>query len=114
MNELQIFSNEEFGEVRSIVIDDEPWFVGKDVAKALGYTDLNHSILDHVDEEDRNKGIGISLESFMINQHRLNNFIPYGQVRLDNHESKALQEKLGLYVSDEIITWACWHVIAGV
>ena len=53
MNELQIFSNEEFGEVRSIVIDDEPWFVGKDVAKALGYTDLNHSILDHVDEEDR-------------------------------------------------------------
>ena len=55
MNELQIFSNEEFGEVRSIVIDDEPWFVGKDVAKALGYTDLNHSILDHVDEEDRRK-----------------------------------------------------------
>lgn len=42
-----------FGEIRTIVIDDEPWFVGKDVAAALGYTDVSHSILDHVEEEDR-------------------------------------------------------------
>lgn len=37
MEELQIFNNEEFGNVRSLVIDNEPWFVGKDVAEALGY-----------------------------------------------------------------------------
>lgn len=61
----------------------------------------------YVDEDCRNKGIGNSLESFMINQHRLNNFIPFGQVHCDNNESKLLQKKLGLYVSDEIITWVC-------
>lgn len=53
MEELQIFNNEEFGEVRSLVINNEPWFVGKDVAEALGYKDVNHAILDHVDEEDK-------------------------------------------------------------
>lgn len=37
MNELQIFNNEEFGNVRSFMIDNEPWFVGKDVVEALGY-----------------------------------------------------------------------------
>lgn len=53
MNELQIFNNEEFGNVRSLMIDNEPWLVGKDVAEALGYKDVNHAILDHVDEEDK-------------------------------------------------------------
>ncbi|MEE1447556.1 BRO family protein [Faecalibacillus intestinalis] len=53
MEELQIFQNKEFGEVRSLVINNEPWFVGKDVAEALGYKDVNHAILDHVDEEDK-------------------------------------------------------------
>lgn len=37
MNELQIFNSEEFGEIRTVTIDNEPWFVGKDVAEALGY-----------------------------------------------------------------------------
>lgn len=53
MNELQIFKNEEFGEIRTVEISGEPWFVGKDVAEILGYTDLVHAVLDHVDEEDR-------------------------------------------------------------
>ena len=52
-NDVQIFTNEEFGEIRTINIDNEPLFVGKDVAKALGYVDVAHSILDHVEEEDR-------------------------------------------------------------
>ena len=37
MNELQIFNNEEFGDIRTVTINNEPWFVGKDVATALGY-----------------------------------------------------------------------------
>lgn len=37
MNELKIFDNEEFGEIRTVVIDGEPWFVGRDVAEALGH-----------------------------------------------------------------------------
>lgn len=52
-NDIQIFTNEEFGEIRTINIDNEPWLVGKDVAAALGYVDVAHSILDHVEEEDR-------------------------------------------------------------
>ena len=53
MNDLQVFKNAEFGEIRTVTINDEPWFVGKDVAKALGYIDFKHAILDHVEEEDR-------------------------------------------------------------
>ena len=52
-NKLQVFKNKEFGEIRVVEIDGEPYFVGKDVASVLGYKDLKHSILDHVDEEDR-------------------------------------------------------------
>lgn len=53
MNELQIFENEEFGAIRTVTIDCEPWFVGKDVAEALGYADQNKAIAMHVDEEDK-------------------------------------------------------------
>lgn len=53
MNNVQFFKNEEFGTIRTLDINDETWFVGKDVATVLGYTDLAHAILDHVDEEDR-------------------------------------------------------------
>lgn len=52
-HELTIFNNPEFGEVRVLEIDSEPWFVGKDVAIALGYSDITHTIIDHVDEDDR-------------------------------------------------------------
>ena len=53
MNELQIFQNEEFGTIRTIEQDGAPWFVGKDVAEALGYTDFFGSLKKHVDEEDK-------------------------------------------------------------
>ena len=52
-NEIQIFSNEEFGEIRTLAIDDEPWLVGKDVAEILGYANPNEAISDHVDDEDK-------------------------------------------------------------
>lgn len=53
MNELQIFKNEEFGEIRTVTIDNEPWFVGKDVAGVLGYGNTKDAIANHVDVEDR-------------------------------------------------------------
>ena len=56
MQELQIFKNEEFGEVRTVTIDGEPWFVGKDVATALGYERTADAIRQHVEAED--KGVG--------------------------------------------------------
>lgn len=51
-NELQIFNNPEFGEVRTTVIDGEPWLVGKDVAAALGYKDTVNALKTHVDSDD--------------------------------------------------------------
>lgn len=53
MSNIEIFKNEEFGEVRVLEINNEHWFVGKDIAKILGYKDVSSAILDHVDEEDR-------------------------------------------------------------
>lgn len=53
MNEIQVFSNSELGEVRTTVIDGEVMFVGKDVAKILGYSNTKDVIATHVDEEDR-------------------------------------------------------------
>lgn len=53
MNDLQIFKNPEFGEIRTIEKDGEPWFVGKDVAAALGYEKPTDAVRKHVDVEDR-------------------------------------------------------------
>ena len=53
MNELQVFNNDEFGSIRTVIIENEPWFVGKDVAEVLGYTNPSKALSDHVDTEDK-------------------------------------------------------------
>lgn len=53
-NEIQIFKNDEFGQVRTTTINGEPWFVGKDVADILGYSNPRDAIAKHVDDDDRN------------------------------------------------------------
>ena len=53
MQELKIFENEQFGRVRTLQIENEPYFVAKDVAEILGYSDTNQAIRMHVDEEDK-------------------------------------------------------------
>ena len=53
MNELQIFNSEEFGDIRTVTINNEPWFVGKDVVDILGYQNGSRDINRHVAEEDR-------------------------------------------------------------
>ena len=53
MNDLQIFSNEEFGQVRTVALDSGFWFVGKDVANALGYSNSRDAIATHVEPEDK-------------------------------------------------------------
>lgn len=53
MNNIQVFNNPEFGDIRTVEIDGEPWFVGKDVADNLGYQNGSRDINRHVDEEDR-------------------------------------------------------------
>lgn len=56
MNDLQIFKNEEFGDIRTVEIDGEIWFVGKDIANALGYSNTSDAIKTHVDDEDKRMG----------------------------------------------------------
>lgn len=63
MDELQVFNNEEFGEIRTVTIDSEPWFVGKDVAVALGYRDTVNALKSHVDDEDKIRGWQITTPS---------------------------------------------------
>ena len=53
MNDLQVFRNAEFGELTLLEINNEPWFVGKEVAEKLGYTNQNEAIQDHVSDEDK-------------------------------------------------------------
>lgn len=53
MDEIKLFTNKEFGEIRTMNIDEEPWFVGKDVAEALGYSNASKAVSTHVGEEDR-------------------------------------------------------------
>jgi len=53
MSNIEIFRNEQFGEVRVVLINDVGWLVGKDVAEVLGYKDTVNALKDHVDEEDK-------------------------------------------------------------
>ena len=53
MNELKVFENAEFGSIRTVEINNEPWFVGKDVAETLGYAKPENAIANHVDDEDK-------------------------------------------------------------
>lgn len=76
MTDLQIFKDPEFGEIRTIEKDGEPWFVGKDVAAALGYERPTKAILDHVDDEDKDEvpiqdSIGRSQNTPIINESGL-------------------------------------------
>ena len=80
--EIKTFKNEQFGEIRTMVDEKgEPWFVGKDVARRLGYINHRKALRDHVDEEDRKDGvtirdsIGRDQEATFINESGLYSLI---------------------------------------
>lgn len=79
MNELKVFENPTFGQVRTIEIDNEPWFVGKDVAEALGYRDTSDALKKHVDADDkltrRFADSGQAREMYIINESGLYSLI---------------------------------------
>lgn len=58
-NKVTLFTNEELGSVRALEIDGEPYFVGKDVAEILGYSNPRKAMIDHVDAEDKTDGVTI-------------------------------------------------------
>jgi anti-repressor protein len=60
MNKIQLFTNPEFGQVRTLTINDEPYFVGKDVTEILGYQNASKALADHVDDEDKLNNVSLS------------------------------------------------------
>lgn len=78
-NEIILFKHEEFGEIRTMNIDGEPWFVSKDVALTLGYTNPTKALNDHVDKEDMsfNETLKLSRQSgaWLINESGLYSLI---------------------------------------
>jgi len=79
MNQLQVFQNNEFGQIRTLMIDDEPWFVGKDVADAIGYSNTRDALSKHVDDEDKGVAncdtLGGTQEMVIINESGLYSLI---------------------------------------
>lgn len=78
--ELKNFKNNEFGEVRTLLINNEPYFVGKDVAEVLGYERPTKAVQDHVDQEDKDEvpiqdSIGGFQKTPMINESGLYSLI---------------------------------------
>ena len=61
--ELKLFNNHDFGSIRAVRINGEPWFVGKDVATILGYVDTYGALKNHVDNEDKQNCQHNSFES---------------------------------------------------
>jgi prophage antirepressor-like protein len=98
-NQMIIFNNAEFGEIRTVEINNEPWFVGKDVASALGYTDTVNALKAHVDEEDKLRWqittSGQNREMTIINESGLYSLI------MSSHLEKAKQFKR--WVTSEIL-----------
>ena len=97
MNKLQIFNSEEFGEVRTAEIDGKPYFVGTDVAKALGYSNPRKAILDHckgVTKRDTPTSSGVQSMSY-INEGDL--------YRLIMKSKLPSAEKFEAWVMDEVL-----------
>lgn len=116
MNDLKIFENREFGDIRVLEIDNEPWFVGKDVAMVLGYANSRKALTDHVDDEDRTDGVtirdsmGREQNPIFINESGLYSLILSSKLpnakrfkRWITSEVLPSIRKHGAYATDEVI-----------
>lgn len=113
MNELKIFNNKEFGKIRTVTIDNEPWFVGKDVAVILGYSNPQKALRDHVDEEDKTLNDSFTVngtKGVLINESGLYSLILRSQLpkaqkfkRWVTSEILPSIRRHGMYATDELI-----------
>ena len=114
MNRLKIFKNDSFGLVRTLEINGEPWFVGKDVAETLGYSNPRKAIGDHVDDEDKGvtkcDTLGGSQDLTVINESGLYSLILSSKLptakafkRWVTSEVLPAIRKHGLYATEELI-----------
>lgn len=114
MKDIQIFNNVQFGQVRVITKDGEPWFVGKDIAEVLGYSNTAKAIRDHVDIEDKlSERIvlsGQNREVILINESGLYSLILGSKLPSAKKFKKWVTSdvlpsirKHGMYATDELI-----------
>lgn len=115
MNELRIFKNKAFGQVRTLTFNNEPYFVGKDIADALQYSESHKAITRHVDEDDRTKhpitdNLGRSQDTWIINESGLYSLILSSKLqsakkfkRWVTSEVLPTIRKHGMYATDELI-----------
>lgn len=113
-NGLQIFENTEFGSIRTLEIDGEPWFIGKEVAEILEYNEPHKAIARHVDEEDRIKHPiltnGGRQDSWFVNESGLYSLILRSKLekakrfkRWVTSEVLPALRKHGMYVTDDLL-----------
>lgn len=103
MNEVQVFTNEEFGSVRTIAIDGEPWFVGKDVAEKLGYSKARKAIADHVDEEDKKHSYGVTIRDSTGREQKPTVINEYGMYSLVLGSKLPAANKFKHWITSEVI-----------
>lgn len=113
MNELKIFENSDFGKVRIFEIENEPYFVGKDVAEILGYTNTRKALIDHVDEEDKTSNETLRVNGTnltLINESGLYSLILKSKLpqakqfkRWVTNEVLPSIRKYGAYMTDEVL-----------
>ena len=114
MSELQIFKNAEFGSVRTVTVEGEPYFVAKDVTEILGYANASKAIADHVDVEDKLNNESLSSlgqrGGWLINESGLYSLILSSKMpnakrfkRWVTSEVLPAIRKHGLYAVDEVL-----------
>ena len=115
MNELKVFQNEEFGTVRTTAINGEPYFVGKDVAAILGYSNSRKALIDHVDDEDKNTvtirdGIPGNPNQVVINESGLYSLILSSKLPTSKRFKRWVTSEVlptirrhGVYAIDEVL-----------
>ena len=100
MNDLQQFTSDQFGDIRALSIDGDPWFVGKDVALALGYKDTVNALKSHVDPEDKQRGCQIATPSGKQDMTVINESGLYSVIlRSDKPQAKPFRR----WVTSEVI-----------
>ena len=116
MNNIQIFNNNEFGNVRVVQINDTPYFVGKDVAEILGYNEPHKAINRHIDEDDRIKypiidNVGRTQETHIINESGLYSLILSSKLPKAKEFKKWVTpevlptiRKTGMFITDDLFT----------
>lgn len=116
MKKLEFFQNKSFGRIRTLAINNEPWFVGKDVAKILGYAKPENAIANHVDEEDKTstliQGSGSNYKSkaIIINESGLYSLVLSSKLpsakefkRWITHEVIPAIRKHGAYMTEDTL-----------